>query len=205
MPEPENMPEPHLPNDANWLDAGFDLMTALAPLGEALSQKGQAIQALRDNLIRLLSLERLKAYGYVVPRDPDDAPRSIPPDVWSGEIDWKLSGVTGQGLSFVSVRVISSKLADEIRTRHVTKFLPELKRRQGRPSKKAVIVEAFDALVDGGMLDPSKPMTVAANQVRRWLAERYPHDAARMGSLHDETIRRAIASKFKTLKKSTKQ
>lgn len=60
----------------------------------------------RLKLIGLLKDYVLLGFGYALPRSPDALPELIPPDVWSGDIDWEESTVRGSGREFVSVRLI---------------------------------------------------------------------------------------------------
>jgi hypothetical protein len=57
---------------------------------------------------------RLRAVGYVVPRDTDDPPVLIPADVWKGTVNWVCDEVEGTGLRFVGVRIIDEDELAEV-------------------------------------------------------------------------------------------
>ena len=139
-----------------------------------------------------------------MPRSPDDYPVLIPRDVWPGKVAWPDSSVSGNGLDFVAVRIVANRTAEDLLTSNDLGSLPGPKK-AGRPSLKAGIIEAYQALKDAGHIDFDRPMGHTFPRVRAWLSERYPNNAGQYENMADETIRKHVSILFKQDRASRKQ
>ena len=66
----------------------------------------------------------------------------------------------------------------------------------GRPSVKAYLVEAFDALTMEDKINFNSSFRSHCPLIRAWLAQSYPQDSARLGNLADETMRKVLSPLF---------
>src|SRR5690348_3965546 len=103
--------------------------------------------AMRDRLQIGLRSGKFVAYGYAIPRNPDDRRVNISVDLFEPKyIDWGKSVIKGAGLKFVSVLVFRPKLVAEIES------LPSqiARRAIGRPPSQGTITAAIRSLIDAG-------------------------------------------------------
>lgn len=193
-------PTEGLPKDADLLDVVAALGRTLKPLANMYVDANRVHQDLRDHVLMRIANGVVWAVGYATPRRHTDAPVRIPPDVWSGKVDWDKGEVSGNGLHFVAVRVaLPPKTPIDLIS------LPSESPKLGRPSLKNEILEAYLALEKGGIVDYSKPMVRLYQPIRDWLCVKYPNRAGTFGDLSDEAVRRIISSRFKSLRETKKQ
>lgn len=167
----------------------------------ALNRKRRERQdVLRRDLLAHLHCDRLIGYGYTLPRNAEDPPRRVPPDVWLGRIDWDASAAQGHGLAFAAIRVAHPKWLEAL----TPPLAPEPKR-TGRPSDKTIILEAYGVAQSASEIAGGEPMTTVARVVRVRAAALNPEDAGRLSRLHYETIRRTLAGVHPSNAASTKQ
>lgn len=155
-----------------------------------------------EHFFELINRELLIGFGFVYPRMPGSIPKPIPVDVWDGEIDGLESSVTGNGMNYVAVRVITKVQLNRLM---VPGEGQEGANTIGRPSVRKKVREAFLALCDANMVDANGPLSKTYPIIRDWLANAYPDDAEQLSKLAGETIRRVITDDFKSLVANKKQ
>lgn len=187
---------------SSMLQAAAEAAKAGKPIGEAITASSASsgeLSTLRQRLERavLIGVRKgaLKAYGFVVPRRAEDRPVEVPADLWSYPVMWDKSAVSGNGMRVEAVRVIESRrqvqlLADQTE-------VPE-PRRQGRPSKRSLILRAFDALDAEGAIDRQGPIKAVGGQIRAWIAENAPEKFEKGKGLGDGVIYEATKARFRT-------
>jgi hypothetical protein len=190
-PAPPNPP-------AGMAEAFLLVAQSIKPLIEHQTASAKIREEMRRRLQSLLSTRRLYAMGFALPRSVNDAPNMVPSDLWSGKIDWDKSAVAANGLEFVAVRVLTVTTEDRALAVVQPALLPAPRPGRGRPPiAKPRIAEAYVALKRAGQIDFDEPMTAFYPKIRRYLAIQYPTDAARLGVLSDEMIRKITESMFK--------
>ncbi len=156
--------------------------------------------AARDAFFDQVFSRELIGYGYAVPRRPEDVPTRIPDDVWEGKIDWSKSAVNGSGLSFVSVRLVDSEydhtVPDAMPDEESMPTPPESSK-VGRPTKKQLILEAFDYGVANKLIDCSKSNKAIYNQVFQLIRAHWPAEFEGGKGLGDTPMRKHLAEKIK--------
>lgn len=195
---------PSLPDDAHWLVVLDAVFKNLKPFADISAARADANQQLQNYLLRLIGGGHVLTFGYALPRRPEDYPVLLPKDVWSGKIGWSESLVKGNGLEFVAVRVVVSRTAQDLLEANEQRQLPAPKK-TGRPSLKADIIEAYQALRDAGRIDFKNPMRHLFPQIRVWLSEEYPDNAGQFRNMAGETIRKQVSDLFKRDRESHKQ
>jgi hypothetical protein len=191
--------------DAPWLEVLAVGMAKIQPAVAALNDFGDAWSRLRKHLIRAISLGHVVPVGFALPRTPGDTPISVPIDLWSRTIDWKASSVSGNGLEFVAVRVVSDQTARALMAEIDGAFSPKLKPNLGRPSVQREIFDAYISLKEQGLLDFSSSMACHYDLFRDWLCKQFPENSGQYGNLSNETIRRVISAEFKKDRDTNKQ
>jgi len=171
----------------------IDLSETHPAFGAILGQD-DTLKAIREFIaplyLGLLQAETLQGYGYALPRRVEDMPVLIPEDVWFGEVDWESSTVTGGGLSFASVRVASSsETVDTDLISIVTMSLPTA----GRPSKKDLILEAFEYGIQEGLLDFTNSNAVTYHKIRQIIEELKPDEYSGGKGLQDGAMQKHLA------------
>ena len=188
-------PEP-IP-DARWWEMVGAMFEAYQPIAEARGEIAKADQRLKDYLMQLIGNGQVLAFGYALPRAPEDFPVRVPLDVWSGKIDWYASTVKGNGLEFVAVRVLPIRFVQEFAPQ---KLLPPEEKKSGRPSIQQEIFEAYESLKGQGAINFDASMKSHYPLIRDFLCKAYPDKAGQFQYLADETIRRVITDDFNTNK-----
>jgi hypothetical protein len=139
-----------------------------------LSQQLQRSMEIRTHILQMLRNEKLIAYGYSVPRHPDDIPKRINPDLIDAESPrWKNESIKGSGLEYVSVRVFSPKLAktlDDVLSGDEHKK----PRRPGRPSTQKYIMAVIEELTENGVLSEFQYDERKAEAIQNRVKEKYP-------------------------------
>ena len=193
---PESKPI-DIPKGSHWLMIVAGAFASAQPAIENWQETGELERKLQDHVIRFITGGKLVVYGYALPRSVNDHPVQIPADVWSGNIGWRKSTVSGNGLEFVAVRVLPKKTHDQITERDVGQFLPPPRKMIGRHSHKVVILEAYDELKANDKIAFNRPMTKFFDGLREWLCLRYPESTGPYSDLSDETIRKTVSPLFK--------
>ena len=100
-----------------------------------------------DALLAQMREDKFLAFGYALPRMPGDRPRRVPDDVIHSypRVDWAASKISGNGLSFVAVRVVPAVGI----SMQVPQAAPT-----GRPSRKLEIQTAYTALRETAAITP---------------------------------------------------
>jgi hypothetical protein len=196
--------EPPSPN-ASVIEIITKGLEAYKPYSDYQTEIGEATRRIKNYLLQLIAGGHLKAYGYVIPRNPHDKPVLVPRDVWSGKIDWSKSSVIGNGLEFAAVRIVSTSFENQVLEQTNQRQLPKPNAPRGRPSVKIEIQRAYEALRDSGEIDFSKPMSACFNDIRLRMVADNPDYSGQYLDLVDETIRRTISDLFKADRVSNKQ
>lgn len=89
-------------------------------------------------LIRNIKREKIIAIGYSIPRTPSDKPKQIPVDLWDCNVNWENSELSGNGLHFLSVRLLCLKNPPNTKNSEVKSSALK-----GRPSVKRDIIHAY--------------------------------------------------------------
>lgn len=150
---------------------------------------------LRDVLYRRIAAGDLVPLGFVHPRKVDDKPRLVPLDLFRRVMNWDSGRVEGHGLRIDDVRVIdvdSLLLAIDIPGPFT--LVPPPKK--GRPSKQALIREAYEACKRAGVIDFAASKKVAALTIRNWIEANRPEEYESGKGLGAEIIRRTISADF---------
>ena len=167
--------------------------------GQRVKPGADALRELKKTIVAELCSGNLVAEGYFLPRHPQDDRILIPSDVWKGypSIKWHLNTVKGQGMDFTHVVVskASAIISQPITLRSEELETPE-PRKQGRPSVKGNILEAYEALRDAGQIDYSGPKTALFGPICDWLVRKNPERKAEFKGMDNSTIRKAIANQF---------
>lgn len=140
------------------------------------------------DLVGQIVAGRLLAVGYALPRSPDDPLRYVPDDVWSGKIDFHASTVRGNGLEFISIRII--------RPEAIT-GKPKEARRPGRPSRSDQVIAAFNALDAEDEIDRSTSLSSHFEAVRHRVKVLYPEGANSEKGLSNQLLYKVLKPLFK--------
>ncbi len=110
----------------------------------------------------------LFAYGYSIPRSPDDARVPVPVDLWHdrAKISWENSSISADGLEFVSVRIYGP---EKDRPVPVNLYRTGL---SGRPSIKHLILGELERRVKARDLKPI--LAHEAKALREWAESTHP-------------------------------
>jgi hypothetical protein len=202
-------PKEFVPEGApgDWA-AGFSyfMEKVLAPLRAPID-----IQVLmQEKLLTRSRKGKFIGLGFKQPRNPEDQPIQIPSDLFETRcVDWGNSAINdGAGLKFANVRMIKApKKIPAIEHRSNPPVLssrpgsavaiPENRRKPGRPSKRSLIEEAYNAL--GAAVQANATKRAIAVAIQKWIEHYRPETAIP----DDETIRRYIV-KLQSSKLSSK-
>jgi hypothetical protein len=205
--DPAKVPAQPVSPDAGFWETLASAFVALKPALDPWIEHGERREAartqIRDRVLKFLAERQLIGIGFALPRRPADTPAEIPSDVWAGKVDWENSAVSGNGLNFVSVRLVTSAMLSKTVRQIAPPVTPQ--GRVGRPSIKKFAIEAYDALKFAGAIDYSKPMTVCFDQVRRWLEKSYPDRAGFFVNAAEETLRQHVGPLFQQDRRSQSQ
>jgi hypothetical protein len=180
------------------LAAGESFVDALRGPVPRIQELWSLEEQMQQEFVSWVRKHILKAYGFVIPRRPSDAPQPVPDDLWNGRIVWRASIILANGLEMHGVRLMPRHWEEQILAAQ-----PEAKATRGgpgRPSRRAEILEAFEALDAAGRIDYREPMTRLFPAIRQWLKERDPQAEADWG-LHDKTIAKTIRTAFRSKRK----
>jgi len=153
------------------------------------------------DILELLRREILIAIGFQAPRIQESEPCMVPADVWDGTIAWEDDRLTGNGLSFVGVRVappLSKEALDTLpeppREDKVAAMPTEPVRPEARgpKSRKEEIIAAYQGLKRGSYVDENTPLKQLGPAIREYLKANTPLEEWRERGLGDETVRRVI-------------
>ncbi len=175
---------PMLQRWAERVQAKTPLAEAVAPVPEA-DELRQLTNEMQRDIVRWVQDGKLKAYGFGVPRRPEDAPQPVPLDLWSGTIGWGRSILAANGLRMEGVRLLLLESDKHLRGG----------RSPGRPSREAQILEAFDTLQASGQVDRTRPMAHLFEPIRQLVRDKHPTNKTDQG-LNDKTIARVIRERF---------
>jgi hypothetical protein len=156
---------------------------------------------MRDNVLRWLSQEQLLAVGYSHPRQPDDIPRSIPPELFSLLFfRFDSNRIEGNGLRFDVVRVVrtAALFGDKEST-------PIVEKKRGRPTAQPVILAAYKASKEAGLIDFSGKKKDAVKCVQQWLRKHKPLDYQTGKGFGPKAIEIAISEDFDREKAARKK
>lgn len=197
------------PDDSGWLlrtlVATSVVSTALEPIFEHRRGLAAVRDEIRDNLLVCIESGQFIAIGYVLPRKHDDLPVEIPIDLWEGKIDWKDSAVSGHGLDYSAVRIISAnwliksqEIIAPLQIAPPLAILPGVgSAKPGRPSMEKFIKIAYEELKKLVEIDFLGRQISAIRQVREAVKAKFPNDANDDRGLGDEAIRRVICEDFR--------
>ena len=105
---------------------------------------------------------------------------------------------------YVQIRMISRKIFVKAQQEYVNSQgkapivlqFKQVNGKVGRPSVKAYLVEAFDALTMEDKINFNGSFRSHCPLIRAWLVQSYPQDSARLGNLADETMRKVLSPLF---------
>jgi len=185
---------------------------SLRPILDYHKDQELALNEMRANLTAKIRSGELIAYGYLSPRNPADALRAIPPDVFEGNIYWECSAVEGNGLRYFCVRVMPKIVVMQApgnigKSQNILPPPAEVNigpPRIGRPSQREKIKSAYGKLKQSGEVDFFAPMIIAIRQVRRAAMAMIPDDIRDERGLGDEAIRKVIAEDFRKEREALK-
>lgn len=173
---------------------GISLVRSSATF-QSSAEEGRLLSDMRQNLsyllLMLLQTEALVGYGYVLPRNIEDGPFPIPEDVWFGDVDWENSAVTGGGLSFASVRIAPQSEAEE---GNIFEVVSNATAAPGRPTKKHLIVKAFEYGVEQGQVDTSESNARIYQKVRDIIKHLFPEEYEDGKGLQDGAMQKHLAA-----------
>jgi hypothetical protein len=179
----------------------FVAMQGLNAIG-SLAAKADPRRVLKDDVLSQIHRHKLIAFGYSLPRDSEDTPKRLPDDVWTGDVDWSNSAVSGAGLSFVSVRLVECGKVEhhEASGRAAAKSTPVSKqpigpKKSGRKSRKGEILAAYHALQRDAIVSQDTPKAILGHKVREFIFKGVSRSERRETGLSDETIRRIVRGK----------
>jgi hypothetical protein len=132
-------------------------------------ENGRIEEKMQQELMRHIWHHRLFTYGYVLPRSIEDVPVRIPDDFWAGKVDWEKSAVEGNGLSFISVRIVHPNSEKQTRAQLLELPAPTATRGPVRASMQQVTYQAYSALRDARQIDFGSSMKAAAKPIRAYL------------------------------------
>lgn len=182
--------------DTIWQQLG-NMIDRAAPVQVGAMNRDAALGAMKKNVMGSILDGELLALGFEEPRNVEDHPWEIPSEVCRHQLDWDNGKASGVGLSFVEVRLMPAHWKPKLLADLAASGEPGVARSRGRPSVKAYVGEAYETLRDAGRIDFDGPMAALYDSIRIWLVELYPSDAARLGNLSNETIRKMITDRFK--------
>lgn len=184
----------HDPELKEFVDNVIALSTA-HPFFQSLIGQENAFEMLREMIAPLaqkaLQYEFLVGYGYLLPRALNDEPVLIPQDVWYGDINWKKSEVDGGGLRFASVHIAPEP---ETGSTDIFDVLAEQISAPGRPSKRQIIMDAFEVCVEQKLIDFSQTNTAIYENVRRYIQTNWPDEYGNGKELQDGAMQKHLAS-----------
>lgn len=161
------------------------------------NKKAKAREALQLFVGQHLRRGNLIGYGFEPPRKMDSQPFEIPRSCWSGRIVWFESKLSGQGLEFVEVRVITPKKREAVL--HATSDIFIETRPPGRPGVGAAIEVAFHALLANGEIDSSASQSSHYPKLRSWLAINTPDLSTPADKISDKTLYKYFSPLFRGL------
>ena len=165
---------------------------------------------LKTNLFNKIKNGDLIAVGYEPPMKSSDYPIIIPLHVWdNAEINRKKSSIAGNGLNFLSVRIIKKSISEKINKKSNT---PKIKlpapniveKLVGRPSQKKDLINTFEWMIKNNRIDKSKSLKAHESELNLAL-ERVNPNSKYIGHLNYKTINRHLGARFNQYKKSQNQ
>lgn len=138
------------------------------------------------------------AVGYRSPRRPNSPLELITRDLFrEGEFNYSHSGISGDGLSYVGIRIVHSSFLDD--------FVPAQSKGPGRPTREMDILEAYEDLARRSAIDFNGSRADMARQIQQWLLSnrRNPSDKPLAGAGIDTVISK-IRSRFDKDRKNYK-
>lgn len=176
-------------------DRRSELLKQIEPVQtffDVATARSDVQRRMRDRLLHLLSIDRLVAYGFPIPRNPADSHQRISQDLFQSRfVNWDHSSIKGAGLEFQSVLVVRPKLAAEIEAR-----LPQVARRAiGRPSSRGAITAAIRSLIDADW-SPAGLRKRDYDSIRAQVHKLFPGQFAENKNLSDKTIAKYLRSEI---------
>lgn len=175
-----------------------------AELGKTLQLKStidMARRGLKNNLLNKINSGELSGLGYETPIKSSDIPQIIPLHVWPQNVDkinWDSSSFLENGINFLKIRIIK-KSALKKKLDSTKEFsLPRIKvkaKKTGRPSLKAMVIEAYEYLKKEGSIDYSIDLKSHTELIQKTVQALNPEITGTAGMAH-EAIRRAISKQF---------
>lgn len=138
---------------------------------QSVSEKFRVSQErLERYVLKYIKSGELIAAGFSLPRRASDSPEFIPDDVWGGYVDWDKGTIEANGLSVVEVRLTHPSWL----LRSQMDSPPT--RGRGRPSRKADVLTAFNALLELGKINLNGPMKANYGVVRAYVMQEFPNN-----------------------------
>ena len=160
---------------------------------------------LRHKLQKCILDNELVALGFVYPRRIDDNPRRVPSDLLTYNLDWEECRVEGLGLRIDEIRVFP-RLWLEQAVESAPERLPEpvISPRKGRPSKRELILEAYEACIGAELIDLEAPKKAATTIIQDWIKLNRSDEYENGRGIGHEVVRQTIADDLDKRRKSAK-
>lgn len=179
-------------------EAGWDaLSNSVGPYSELSELRQKLCQQCRA----WVTAGKLKAYGFAVPRHPNDEPLEVPDYLWDGFINWDRSKVENHGLKMEGIRLILPTWIERLFAEASAQ--PE-GRGPGRRSRKSQIMQAFEALDRLDQIDYEKPMAKIFPRIREMVLQAHSGDPDGEKGLDDKTIAKHLGKPFNARKANSK-
>lgn len=153
-----------------------------------------------------LATAEIIALGFETPRRKASIPVTISPRTFRFGINWRLSTVDFEGLSFVAVRIVPATMLsiDATSLLSASDASQLSKRPIGRPTLGPDLVECFDALVASGQIEVTKSFASQVPSMRDWLSINKPDLHVPNDEISIKTFRNHLSNKFNALRVSPK-
>ena len=150
-------------------------------------------EELRSNIFERVRVKGLLAYGFAIPRRPEDTPIPIPLDLWNPYLQWAKDQARANGFQMDGIRITDPDWLDEANDQNTIKPA-------GRPSRKPQIIEAFETLDHEGKIDYSNPAKHCYPAIRNWVKLHYPEAENPDRGLGDKAIQLHVNPLFNAAK-----
>ena len=160
---------------------------------------------LQTNALKWIRNGKLIAVGYQVPRQATDAPIEVPIDAWTTYSPWSNNEFQLGSLKIEDVRIINpSWFQSYIEPSNITTELDQTTTekprhtypRQGRPSKRHIISDAYNMAVNTGQIDFNGSKKSICIFVRELIKTKWPDEFGKGKGFGDEVIRRTITEDY---------
>lgn len=178
-----------------------DLAKAMSGVTQALTEMSRRAgirDEIRKWILRALADGKLVAYGFSMEDEASHEPVEIPVYMFTEKfVNWSNSSFKGRGKEFVEARVLRTSKRARAKEAIAPNPGTQMASRNpvGRPTQRAVIDAAIEALETNGVDFSLYTTRQNAHSVRRRVSELTGRATAGVSGFTDETIRRRIAKR----------